>query len=645
MAKQIQRRRGTTVEHSTFTGAAGELTVDTIKKTVVVHDGLSAGGFSQVSESTLLSAAGSLAVGYKHTSAADLTTLQPALRAELVNVNLHFIAGELDSTAMFNRASAAARRVYVPAGSYTVGNANFPSNTEFFGDGEDSTIINHKDGSAYAFFGDSGSASAENNLVNLKLTNLQLRGTCDVNGFQEHLNLLSVSGVTGLTIRHVKFKGFRSDGIYIGSSDVAEVVRYNRDILIQRCKFDGINKANRNAISVITADGVRIDGCEFSNCTAPTMPGAIDFEPNSTDTLAEIKNIIISNNRFTNIGGNVAVVCCQIPSTVVSKPQNIRVVNNKSSTTNGFFSFNTYQAPTTTSTTHDIIIEGNAANNGTVPYSIFGAKGLKLINNTFTDFSSQGLIGYTDAANACRDIEVCGDRLVRCGSSTGAGLMVFTVDNLKIDNCDFVDCATGLPGASVAIDFNIGTTTYVSITNTRVTSPLFKTAVAIQKEAAHTFTPATNKFTNNNFGLFSNSFAAEESDAFDTTYLPIVAGDGTAGIGVYTGGQYGRFRRVGKTVFFRVEIIVSAGHTGTGGILVSLPYPALDDGNGQQTPVTLSATGVASVGGHVGLIHPYVTISGAGCVRVLQNVTGSSAAIPIPAGAFTINVSGSYIAA
>ena len=42
--KAIQRRRGTTAQHSTFTGLNGELTVDTEKKTVVVHDGSTAGG-------------------------------------------------------------------------------------------------------------------------------------------------------------------------------------------------------------------------------------------------------------------------------------------------------------------------------------------------------------------------------------------------------------------------------------------------------------------------------------------------------------------------------------------------------------------------------------------------------------------------
>jgi len=45
MAKRVQRRRGTTVEHATFTGYDGETTVDTTKDTVVVHDGALAGGF------------------------------------------------------------------------------------------------------------------------------------------------------------------------------------------------------------------------------------------------------------------------------------------------------------------------------------------------------------------------------------------------------------------------------------------------------------------------------------------------------------------------------------------------------------------------------------------------------------------------
>jgi len=45
MSEAIKRRRGTTAEHASFTGLVGELTVDTSKKVVVVHDGETPGGF------------------------------------------------------------------------------------------------------------------------------------------------------------------------------------------------------------------------------------------------------------------------------------------------------------------------------------------------------------------------------------------------------------------------------------------------------------------------------------------------------------------------------------------------------------------------------------------------------------------------
>jgi hypothetical protein len=44
MPKQVRLRRGTTAQHATFTGADGEVTFDTDKKCLVVHDGVTAGG-------------------------------------------------------------------------------------------------------------------------------------------------------------------------------------------------------------------------------------------------------------------------------------------------------------------------------------------------------------------------------------------------------------------------------------------------------------------------------------------------------------------------------------------------------------------------------------------------------------------------
>jgi hypothetical protein len=53
MATQVQQRRGTTAQHNVFTGANGELTVDTSKDTLVIHDGTTQGGFPLARESAL----------------------------------------------------------------------------------------------------------------------------------------------------------------------------------------------------------------------------------------------------------------------------------------------------------------------------------------------------------------------------------------------------------------------------------------------------------------------------------------------------------------------------------------------------------------------------------------------------------------
>ena len=48
MPTALQFRRGTTSQNNSFTGVAGELTVDTDLDTIRVHDGSTAGGFALV---------------------------------------------------------------------------------------------------------------------------------------------------------------------------------------------------------------------------------------------------------------------------------------------------------------------------------------------------------------------------------------------------------------------------------------------------------------------------------------------------------------------------------------------------------------------------------------------------------------------
>lgn len=53
MAGRIKFRGGTTAEHSVFTGSDREITVDRTKKTLVVHDGINAGGSPLATEESV----------------------------------------------------------------------------------------------------------------------------------------------------------------------------------------------------------------------------------------------------------------------------------------------------------------------------------------------------------------------------------------------------------------------------------------------------------------------------------------------------------------------------------------------------------------------------------------------------------------
>jgi len=75
MARQIQFRRGTTAQHSSFTGAVGEVTVDTDKDVVVVHDGSTAGGFPMLKAADLTAGTGISIAGTTITNTAPDQTV------------------------------------------------------------------------------------------------------------------------------------------------------------------------------------------------------------------------------------------------------------------------------------------------------------------------------------------------------------------------------------------------------------------------------------------------------------------------------------------------------------------------------------------------------------------------------------------
>lgn len=53
MSRQIQIRRGSQTEHETFTGAIGEITMDTTNNTLRIHDGATVGGTALAKQNDL----------------------------------------------------------------------------------------------------------------------------------------------------------------------------------------------------------------------------------------------------------------------------------------------------------------------------------------------------------------------------------------------------------------------------------------------------------------------------------------------------------------------------------------------------------------------------------------------------------------
>jgi hypothetical protein len=91
----FQRRRGTTAQHASFTGLLGELTVDTDKDVVVVHDGSTVGGFPLLKQRPAFNAQ----TGTSYTlAAADASKVVTATNAGAITITVPsgvFVAGDI----------------------------------------------------------------------------------------------------------------------------------------------------------------------------------------------------------------------------------------------------------------------------------------------------------------------------------------------------------------------------------------------------------------------------------------------------------------------------------------------------------------------------------------------------------------------
>lgn len=555
--------------------------------------------------------------------------------------------GVANSTAAFlAAANLGTGSVYVPAGTYLLEITSLPSGTMIYGDGAKTIIkpLTLTSRAAIAI----NSSSPTTFIDDLTFYNLTFQGSVDVDGFAEQNHLLTLNGVRNALVYRCRFIGFRGDGVYVGSGDTGGQERHNRNVTIRSCFFDGVNNDNRNAISVIDGDDVLIADSYFIRCTRSNMPGAIDIEPNA-NTFHVVRNIRIINNTLKNIGGNVGAICFAIPGVEYTTPPTDFLVsgNHLDSVETGFsFNFNIAGGLLEGNVPHSVTFRDNQVQTCVKPFLFLNVHTMRMDGNRFLNSTSDALIGFNTGNEHVVDATLSNNLFYRCGSTIGRGLSVFKATRLTLDANKFDDCGTGASGSAMAIRFNTGTSQNVWLRNNQFTSPTGKTLVAIQKEAAHTFTPNTNQFYGNDLNGLTNGFGWAANEAAvpmytneGTTFTPVLTGATAAGVGTYTA-QIGHYTKIGKLVQFTIEVSWTE-HTGTGQLYVNIPEVtnALSP-NFQPIPVASSGIGIAAGAQVVALINK----TPANRLQIYTSNAGTLASLAVPASG-TLYISGSYLAA
>ena len=452
--------------------------------------------------------------------------------------------GTTNDTAAIQAAINANRSIYIPTGSYLIDTLVLKTNTNILGEGIDKSVLKYTSkGTDYvsaSLLIKSGDANSYVN--NVAVSQLTLDGQVESQGFSEGVHLLSLFGASNCNFNNIKFKGFRGDGALLGGAlPYYDAERHNQNITISNCIFDGVNKNNRNCISIVDCTGLLVDNCEFKNSSRSDMPGAIDFEPDYYHNI--ILNCTIRNNTFNNIGGNSGVVgiaigdrrwdtsqtpSYRLPYTVF--PTNISIEGN--TITNSFLAFQYVYKYNPTEFigildgANNVSFKNNTVSNCSKFFDLYSANGLVLQGNTFTDCTLLNSINFpvTDYITS-RNITISGSTFTRCGTEDADAIRIFNIDTLLIDNCQFIDCGNADGSYGNGIDFAGGNSYTVRINNTTFSSPYGRMTAAIRKEDNHTYHPETNQFSSSIVNGLPYNFATS-SRANITSY-------GAIGNGIY----------------------------------------------------------------------------------------------------------------
>lgn len=414
--------------------------------------------------------------------------------------------GVVDDTVAFNNAISASKKVFVPNGIYILKNVALRQGTVLFGKGWGS-VLKQKPAASDGDFVlaanrlDGGGTSVSENMKNIVIRDLQIEGPDVLPIFVEHCHLVFLSAVSDVLIKNVFFKGFKGDGLYMGSGDSGSAERHNQRVAIRKSRFDGVNNQNRNGISAIDVDGLVVEDSTFINISNGKMPGAIDIEPND-HTYHIVQNISIRNNKFSNIGG-LAAISMYIPQSVIYGVNNIQVEGNYiDSPASAFFGLYSKQAH------HNmkIVVRANTIKSAKSPFRFISGDGILVTDNIVLSASQSAVLGNKAGVEKTSNVSFVRNKFVNCGFSSGVCLTVYSVDHFDLLENIFENNGTGKKGFATAVLFSTGESSYVRFIDNKFSFSSGEELAIIQRDSKHIFSASTSKFSGNRLNGLATSW-------------------------------------------------------------------------------------------------------------------------------------------
>lgn len=183
--------------------------------------------------------------------------------------------------------AAAGKRLYIPkqrGGYYLSGQLIIPSNI----------VIEFEPGTVIQAIDTLNRAAPYERLVRIKNVKhvhiigngatLQMNKPAYSSGEQAHI--FDISGSENIVIEGIQANDSGGDGFYIGNYEASQP--YCKDVVLRDCVA---NNNRRQGLSVISADGLLVERCRFTNTTGTAPKSGVDIEPNNNSGQDVLKKI------------------------------------------------------------------------------------------------------------------------------------------------------------------------------------------------------------------------------------------------------------------------------------------------------------------------------------------------------------------